>query len=69
MVRAEKVREEVIELGWGAGMAGKYLILDDIAVAVRHPDGSFTFDRKPLPGLANILACTGVGFLAGLGLA
>jgi len=69
MVRAEQVREEIIELGWGAGRAGKYLILEDIAVVVRHPDGSFTFDRKPFPGLANILACTGVGFLAGLVLA
>jgi uncharacterized membrane protein len=36
---------------------------------VRHPDGTFTFDRKPSPGLANILACTGVGFLSGLVLA
>src|SRR5262249_5802271 len=56
-------------LGWGAGQAGKSLLLEDIAVVVRHPDGSFTFDRKPLPGLANILACTGAGFLAGLVLA
>ena len=69
MVRAEQVRHEIIELGWGAGMAGKYLLLEDIAVVVRHPDGSFTFDRKPFPGLANILACTTVGFLAGLVLA
>jgi uncharacterized membrane protein len=69
MVRADQVREEIIELGWGAGMAGTYLILDDIAVVVRHPDGSFTFDRKPFPGLANILAWTGAGFLAGLVLA
>src|SRR5262249_14992276 len=69
MVRAEQVREEIIELGWGAGMAGRYLILEDIAVVVRHPDGRFTFDRKPYPGLANILAFTGVGFLAGLVLA
>jgi uncharacterized membrane protein len=66
MVRAEQVRDEIIQLGWGAGRAGKYLILEDIAVVVRHPDGTFTFDRKPFPSLANILACTGVGFLAGL---
>jgi RNA polymerase sigma-70 factor (ECF subfamily) len=38
----------------------------DIAVVVRHADGTFTFDRKPFPGAANILACTTVGFLAGL---
>jgi uncharacterized membrane protein len=69
MVRAGQVREEISELGWGAGMAGKYLFLEDVAVVVRHPDGSFTFDREPFPGLANILACTGVGFLAGLVLA
>jgi uncharacterized membrane protein len=69
IARADQVREEVIELGWGAGQAGKYIILEDIAVVVRHPDGSFTFDRKPFPGLATILACTGAGFLAGLALA
>ena len=69
MTRAEQVRDEIIEFGWGAGKAGKYLILDDIAVVVRHPDGSFTLDHKPFPGLANILACAGVGFLAGLALA
>ena len=69
MARADQVRDEIIQLGWGAGRAAKYLILDDIAVVVRHADGTFTFDRKPFPGLTNILACTGVGFLAGLVLA
>src|SRR5262249_46470208 len=69
MVRADEVRDEIIQLGWGAGQAGKYLILEDIAVVVRHPDSTLTFDRKPFPGLANIVACTGVGFLAGLVLA
>jgi uncharacterized membrane protein len=69
MVRADQVRDQIIELGWGAGKAGKYLILEDIAVVLRQRDGTFTFDRKPFPGLANILACTGVGFLAGLVLA
>jgi uncharacterized membrane protein len=67
--RADQVRAEITELGWGVGKASKYLLLEDIAVVVRHPDGSFTLDRKPFPGLANILACTGVGFLAGLVLA
>jgi uncharacterized membrane protein len=66
MVRADQVRDEIAELGWGAGKAGKHLLLKDIAVVVRHPDGSFTFDRRTFPGLANVLACTGVGFLAGL---
>jgi uncharacterized membrane protein len=69
MVWADQVRDEIAQLGWGAGKAGKYLLLEDIAVVVRHLDGSFTFDRKPFPGLANILASTEVGFLAGLVLA
>jgi uncharacterized membrane protein len=69
MVRADQVRDAIIELGWGAGRAARYLVLEDIAVVVRHADGSFTFDRKPLLGLGNILTCTGVGFLAGLVLA
>jgi uncharacterized membrane protein len=69
MARADQVRDEISQLGWGAGRAGRYLILEDIAVVVRHPDGTFTFDHKPFPGLANILASTGVGFLAGLVLA
>ena len=67
--RADQVRDEIVELGWGAGKAGKYLVLEDIAVVVRHPDGTFTFDRKPFPGIANIVASTGAGFLAGLVLA
>jgi uncharacterized membrane protein len=62
MNRADQVREEVIRLGWDKS----YLILTDVAVVVRHPDGSFTFDRKPFPAAANVLGCTMVGFLAGL---
>jgi len=69
MVRADQVRDEIARLGWGSGQAAKYLILLDLVVVVRHSDGSFTFNRKPFPGLANILASTGVGFLAGLVLA
>ena len=34
--RADQVRDEIAELGWGAGKAGKYLLLEDIAVVVRH---------------------------------
>src|SRR4029077_8177217 len=67
--RADQVRGEIAQLGWEAGQAEKYLILLDMAVVVRHPDGSFTFDRKPFPAVANILGCTAVGFLAGLVLA
>ena len=63
--RADEVREEIKRLGWDM----HYLFLDDVAVVVRHPDGSFTFDRQPFPFTSNILACTAAGFLAGLVLA
>jgi uncharacterized membrane protein len=69
VARADQVRNEIANLGWGSGRAAKYLILSDIAVVVRHADGSFTLDRKQFPGVANILASTGAGFLAGLVLA
>jgi uncharacterized membrane protein len=62
MGRAEQVRDEIIRLGWDT----HYLNLLDVAVVVRHPDGSFTCDREPVPAVANILGCTAVGFLAGL---
>ena len=69
MERADQVLDVITGLGWGPGIAGSSLALLDIAVVVRHPDGSFAIDRKPFPGVANILACAGVGFLAGLVLA
>jgi len=62
MGRAEQVRDEIIRLGWDT----HYMILLDIAVVVRHPDGSFTCNREPVPAVANILGCTAIGFLAGL---
>jgi uncharacterized membrane protein len=65
MERADQVRDEITRLGWDK----HYLLLLDLAVVVRHSDGSFTFDHKPFPAAANILACTSVGFLAGLVLA
>ena len=64
-----QVRDEIASAGVGSGQAGNTSSSLDIAVVVRHPDGSFTLDRKPFPGVANILACTAVGFLAGLVLA
>jgi uncharacterized membrane protein len=67
--RADQVREEVRSLAWDPGEAGRYLTLLDIAVVVRHPDGSFTLNREPFPRVANVLGCTTVGFLAGLVLA
>ena len=62
MGRAEQVRDEIIKLGWDT----HYLTLLDVAVVVRHPDGSFTCNREPFPAVANILGCAAVGFLAGL---
>src|SRR5262245_40517831 len=69
ITRAAQVRDEITNLGWGNGRAGKYLLLHDIAVVVRHSDGSFIIDREPFPAVANVLACTAVGFLAGMTLA
>jgi uncharacterized membrane protein len=62
MQRAEQVRDQITRLGWDE----HYLLLSDVAVVVRDPDGSLTVDREPFPAVANILACSAVGFLAGL---
>ena len=62
MERAKQVRDEIVKLGWDQ----HYLILDDVAVVVRHPDGSFTLDREALPAASNVLGSSVVGFLAGL---
>src|SRR5262249_30479094 len=69
VARADQVRDEITKLGWGSGGVVKSLLLYDVAVVVRHPDGSFTLDRESFSGGANILGCTVVGFLAGLALA
>ena len=60
--RADQVRDEIKRLGWD----NHYLILLDVAVVVRHPDGSFTFNHEPFPVAYNVLGCTVIGFLAGL---
>src|SRR6266850_1384433 len=65
MERAGQVKDEITRLGWDE----HYLILADVAVVARHPDGSFTLDREPFPAVPNILGCTAVGFIAGLVLA
>jgi uncharacterized membrane protein len=64
--KAAQVRDEITKLAWDPGQAGQYLILLDAAVVVRHPDGTFTLNRQPFPGVGNILTCSAVGFLAGL---
>jgi uncharacterized membrane protein len=62
MQRADQVRDKITRLGWDE----HYLLLSDVAVVVRHRDGSLTVDREPFPAVANILGCSAVGFLAGL---
>src|SRR2546430_12627730 len=61
MERADHVREEIVRLGW----VENRLILEDVAVVVRHLDGSFTLDRERFPAAHNLLGCSAVGFLAG----
>jgi len=63
--RASLVRDEIAHLGWGT----RYLSLEDVAVVVRHLDGSFTFDRAPFSPTTNILGATALGFLVGVVLA
>jgi len=60
--RADEVREEIERLGWD----GHYFILLDVAVVVRHADGTFSFNHEAFPALFNVLAYSAVGFLAGL---
>jgi uncharacterized membrane protein len=62
MERANQVRDEIIGLGWDK----HYLLLQDIAVVVRHEDGSFTLNREKLSAATNIVGSSVVGFLAGL---
>jgi uncharacterized membrane protein len=62
MTRATQVKDEIIRLGWDE----HYLMLSDVAVVVRHLDGSFTLDQQPFPAVDNVLGCTLVGLLAGL---
>jgi uncharacterized membrane protein len=62
MERAHQVRDEIVRLGWDKN----YLLLKDVAVVVRHLDGSFTFDRERFPAASNLLGCSAVGFIAGL---
>jgi uncharacterized membrane protein len=59
---ANEVRERIVRLGW----VENRLILADVAVVVRHLDGSFTVDRERFPTGANIMGASAVGFLAGL---
>ena len=62
MELANEVREKIVRLGW----VENRLLLADVAVVVRHLDGSFTLDRERFPTGANIVGASAVGFLAGL---
>ncbi len=62
MTQAATVRDKIVSLGWDK----HYLILQDIAMVVRHHDGSFTLDREAFPTVSNVAGCTLVGLLAGL---
>src|SRR5439155_2930737 len=62
MTQAAAVRDKLVNLGWDK----HYLILEDIAVVVRHPDGSFTLNREAFPTVSNVAGCTLIGLLAGL---
>ena len=60
--RANQLRDEIMNLGWNKHC----LTLADVAVVVRHADGSFTVDRESFPAGSNILGCSLVGLVAGL---
>jgi uncharacterized membrane protein len=62
--QAAQVRDEMIRLAWEKHQ----LILRDIAVAVRCPDGSFTLDGEPFPVVTKFPSGTAARFLAGLAL-
>ncbi len=62
--RAALVREEITRLGWEK----HDLILRDVAVAVRYPDGSFTLNGEPFSVATSIFRGTAASFLAGLAL-
>jgi uncharacterized membrane protein len=62
MEGANHLRGEIVRLGW----VQNHLLLKDVAVVVRHPDGSFTFDRERFPAASNVLGFSAVGFIAGL---
>jgi uncharacterized membrane protein len=63
--RADQVRAELCRLGG----AEQYLLLLDIAILVRHADGTYTLDRQPFPVTSNIIGASTLGFIAGLALA
>jgi uncharacterized membrane protein len=63
--QASQFRDEVVKLG----REKHCLILVDVAVAVRYPDGTFTLNGEPFLDVTNIVGRTAACFLAGLALA
>jgi uncharacterized membrane protein len=62
---AEKTREEICYLGG----ARQSLLLLDIAILIRHADGSYALDRQPFPVTGNIVGAGTLGFIVGMALA
>ena len=62
MTRADQVRDKISRIERDRNA----LILRDVVVVVRHPDGSLTIDRQPVAALNYFLHCTAVGFLTGV---
>jgi len=47
-------RNAALEAGFGDAV---FILLSDIAVVVRHPDGSFTSNHEPVSTAANLVGC------------
>jgi uncharacterized membrane protein len=62
MTHASRVKDVLTTLAWDE----RYLILLDVAVLVRHGDGSFTLNPEAVPARDNVLVSTLVGAVAGL---
>jgi uncharacterized membrane protein len=59
--RAAQVRAELHALE-----ERQFLLVEDMVVVVRDPDGSFRLDRERFPYVGNVASCSLLGFLAGL---
>jgi uncharacterized membrane protein len=62
--RAAEVRDEIIRLGWEKNV----LVLLDVVVAVRYPDGLLTLNGEPFHVLTQAPSTTTARFLASLAL-
>ncbi len=62
--RAAGVRDEIVKLAWEK----HGLVLLDVAVAVRYPDGCLTLNGERFPVVTSVLSGTRTSFLANLAL-